>query len=112
MYKKKIDLKELISDNCLTEMVDGDVYQITHYGQDVKVMMTQEYYFCLMARLEKAEGTTRLVKYDPAKLMSDFESLRLSDRDFKKVEDEIANPAFPNDRMTQVFKKSQNQNKK
>ena len=75
MYKKKIDLKELISDNCLTDMVDGDVYQITHQSQDVKVIMTQEYYFCLMARLEKAEGTTRLVKCDPAKLMTEFQFL-------------------------------------
>jgi uncharacterized protein (DUF1778 family) len=84
-------------------MVDGDVYQIIQKGQDVKVMMTQEHYFQLMARLEKAEGTTQVLKYDPEKLMSDFENLRLSDRDFKKVVDEIENPSLPNDRMKKSF---------
>lgn len=113
MYKKRLDIKVLLSENdSLTNMKDGDVYQITHQSQDVKVMMTQEYYFQLMARLEKAEGSTHVLKYDPAKLMTDFENLRLSDRDFKKVENEIENPSVPSDRMKQTFKNTQNQNKK
>ena len=69
-------------------------------------MMTQEYYFQLMARLEKSEGIAKTSKYDPEQLMSDFEKLRLSERDFKKVEDEIKNPSVPNDRMKQAFKNS------
>lgn len=57
MFKKTINFSELKSDPSLvSEMADGEVFQIFHRGQDVKVMMTQEYFFELMARLEKAEG--------------------------------------------------------
>lgn len=92
MYKKKIDLKDIKLDNSLiSDLLDGDVYQITQKGHNVKVIMTQEYFFQLMARLEKIEGITQALKYDPEKLMSNFEKLLTSDRDFKKVEDEIEN---------------------
>lgn len=74
MYKKKLDLRELISENnLLMDMKDGDVYQLTQQGHDVKVMMTQEYYFQLLAKLEKFEGTKKVVKYDPTELMTNFE---------------------------------------
>jgi hypothetical protein len=74
IFKRTININELINDAVVSEMVDGDVYQIIHKGQDVKVMMTQEYYFQLMSRLEKSEGTTDVVKYDPEQLMSDFQN--------------------------------------
>lgn len=75
MFKKTINFSELKSDPTLiSEMADGEVFQIFHRGQDVKVMMTQEYFFELMARLEKAEGIAKTTKYNPEKLMSDFES--------------------------------------
>ncbi|MGB0452476.1 MAG: hypothetical protein ACPGJV_02080 [Bacteriovoracaceae bacterium] len=37
-------------------------------------MMTQEYFFSLMARLEKAEGSSRRTSYSPEKMMEDFSS--------------------------------------
>lgn len=55
-------------------MEDGQIFQIFHRGQDVKVMMTQEYFFSLMARLEKAEGSSRRTSYSPEKMMEDFSS--------------------------------------
>jgi hypothetical protein len=75
MFKKTINFSELKSDPTLiSKMADGEVFQIFHRGQDVKVMMTQEYFFELMARLEKAEGVAKIFKYEPEKLMSEFES--------------------------------------
>lgn len=75
MFKKTLNFSELKSDpNTLAEMKDGDVYQVFHPGQDVKVMMTQEYFFNLMARLEKAEGVAKRTTYNPEKLMADFDS--------------------------------------
>ncbi len=74
IYKKTVNWDEInIGKNLFSEIEDGDVYQIIQKGQDVKVMMTQEYYFHLMAKLEKADGSTRVTKYDPEQLMSDFE---------------------------------------
>jgi hypothetical protein len=75
MFKKTINFSELKSDpSSVSEMADGEVFQIFHRGQDVKVMMTQEYFFELMARLEKAEGTAKTSKYNAEELMSEFES--------------------------------------
>ena len=74
MYKKTVNWDEVnIGKNLLSEIEDGDVYQIIQKGQDVKVMMTQEYYFQLMAKLEKADGSTKVTIYDPETLMTDFE---------------------------------------
>ncbi len=75
MFKKTLNFSELKSDpNAVSEMKDGDVFQVFHRGHDVKVMMTQEYFFNLMARLEKAEGIVKRTDYNPEKLMADFES--------------------------------------
>ena len=75
MFKKTINFSELKSDPSLvSEMADGEVFQIFHRGQDVKVMMTQEYFFELKARLEKAEGIAKTSKYNSEQLMSDFET--------------------------------------
>lgn len=75
MFKKTINFSELKSDPAsVSEMADGEVFQIFHRGQDVKVMMTQEYFFELMARLDKAEGIAKTSKYNPEQLMSEFEN--------------------------------------
>lgn len=75
MFKKTINFSELKSDtNLVSELKDGDVYQIFHRGQEVKIMMTQEHFFNLMARLEKAEGIAKKTSYNPEKLIADFES--------------------------------------
>ncbi len=75
MFTKTLNFSGLKSDpTSVSEMKDGDVFQIFHRGQDVKVMMTQEYFFNLMARLEKAEETVQRVAYDPEQLMEDFDS--------------------------------------
>ena len=75
MFKKTLNFSELKSDpNSIAEMKDGEVFQIFHRGQDVKVMMTQEYFFKLMARLEKVEGPVNRTSYNPEKLMADFDS--------------------------------------
>lgn len=73
MFKKTINFSDLKKDPSLvSEMEDGQVFQVFHRGQDVKVMMTQEYFFNLMARLEKAEGSGKRTNYDPDKMMEDF----------------------------------------
>ncbi|MBI2519776.1 MAG: hypothetical protein HYV97_05145 [Bdellovibrio sp.] len=75
MFKRTLNFSDLKSDpNLISEMKDGDVFQVFHRGQDVKVMMTQEYFFTLMARLEKSEGIAKRTSYNPEKLMADFES--------------------------------------
>lgn len=82
MFKKTLNYSELKSDSSiLTEMKDGDVYQVFHRGQDVKVMMTQEHFFNLMARLDKAEGLDTRVKHDPEEIMNMF------DQKMKKLDD-------------------------
>ncbi len=75
MFKKTLNFSELKSDpTSISEMQDGEVFQVFHRGQDVKVMMTQEYFFTLMSRLEKAEGTVKRADYNPDQLMADFDS--------------------------------------
>lgn len=75
MFNKTLNFSDLKSDPSLvSEMNETDVYQIFHRGHDVKVMMTQEHYFTLMARLEKAEGVVNRTSFNPEKLMADFES--------------------------------------
>ncbi len=75
MFKKTLNFSDLKSDpTSVSEINDGEVFQIFHRGHDVKVMMTQEYFFNLMARLEKAEGVVKTTKYNSEKLMSDFEN--------------------------------------
>lgn len=54
-------------------MIDGDVIQITNGGDTFKVLMAQEYYFKLIARLEKAEGEINRTNYDPDIVMNNFE---------------------------------------
>ncbi len=56
-----------------TELKDGEVVQIFYRGSDVKVMMTQETYFNLLSRLEKAEDTKSRTNYTPEKLVAAFE---------------------------------------
>jgi hypothetical protein len=74
MYKKTVNLDENnLGQDLFSEIEDGEVYQIIQKGKDVKVLMTQEYYFQLMAKLEKADGSTRVTTYDSEQLMSDFE---------------------------------------
>jgi hypothetical protein len=91
MFKKTLNFSELKSDpNSISEMKDGDVFQVFHRGQDVKVVMTQEYFFTLMARLEKAEGVAKRTTYNPEKFMADFDNKveKLSDL-IGKVEGKI-----------------------
>lgn len=89
MFKKTLNFSMLKSDpSSVSEMKDGEVFQIFHRGQDVKVMMTQEYFFNLMARLEKAEETVKRVNYDPDQLMEDFdEKMKKLDDIIGKIED-------------------------
>jgi hypothetical protein len=75
MFKKTLNFSELKSDpNSINEIKDGDVFQVFHRGQDVKVIMTQEHFFNLMARLEKAEGVAQRTAYNPEKLMAEFDN--------------------------------------
>jgi hypothetical protein len=75
MFKKTLNFSELKSDpNSINEMKDSDVFQVFHRGQDVKVIMTQEHFLNLMARLEKAEGAGQRTAYNPKKLMAEFDN--------------------------------------
>lgn len=75
MFKKTITFSELNNGgtSVAAELKDGEVLQIFHRGSEVKVMMTQEHYFTLLARLEKAENAGKRTSYDPEKLMKSFE---------------------------------------
>jgi hypothetical protein len=74
MFTKKIRF-DYLKDNpkIVSDMNDGDVIQITNGGDTFKVMMTQEYHFKLIARLEKAEKASKRTNYDPDILMNKFE---------------------------------------
>ncbi|QDK42703.1 hypothetical protein DOM21_14840 [Bacteriovorax stolpii] len=75
MFKKTLNFSDLKSDpTSVSEMKTGEVFQIFHRAHEVKVMMTQEHFFNLMSRLERAEGTTKTTNYNPEKFMADFES--------------------------------------
>ena len=74
MYKKTLNFDDInVGKNLFSEIEDGDVYQVIQKGHEVKVVMTQEYYFQLMAKLEKSDTSTKHTKYDPETLMTDFE---------------------------------------
>lgn len=83
MFKKTITFSELNNGgtSAATDLKNDEVLQIFHRGSEVKVMMTQDYYFSLLARLEKAEGSQKRTSYDPEKLMKDF------DKKMKKLDD-------------------------
>jgi hypothetical protein len=75
MFKKTLNFSALKSDpSILSEMKDGDVFQIVHRGSEIKVVMTQEYFFRLMEKVEKAEGVEKVTPYNANKLMKEFES--------------------------------------
>ena len=74
MFKKTLNFSELKNDpTAVSEMKDSEVIQILHRGSEVKVMMTQEHYFQLLARLEKTEGTSKTTAFNAEKLISDFD---------------------------------------
>ena len=74
MFKRILSFEDLKNGtDSFSEIKDGDVFQIFHRGHDVKVVMTQEYFFNLVARLENAESATGRTTYNPEKLMTEFE---------------------------------------
>ena len=82
MFKKTLNFSELKTDPSVAEMKDGEVLQVFHRGHEVKVIMTQEYFFTLMSRLEKAEGVSKLTAHDSEKLLSEVNNKVSEIRDF------------------------------
>ena len=58
MFKKTLNFSDLKSDpSAVAELKNDEVVQVFHRGHEVKVMMTQDHFFNLMARLEKFENS-------------------------------------------------------
>lgn len=75
MFKKTLNFSDLKSDpSSIAEMKNEDVIQVFHRGHEVKVIMTQDHFFNLMARLEKFESASKTSKYDVEDLLSEFDS--------------------------------------
>jgi hypothetical protein len=61
MFKKTLNFSDLKSDpSAVAELKNDEVVQVFHRGHEVKVMMTQDHFFNLMARLEKFENSENI----------------------------------------------------
>ena len=75
MFKKTLNYSDLKSDpSVVSELKNDEVVQVFHRGHEVKVIMTQDHFFNLMARLEKFENSGRTSKYDADELLAKFDS--------------------------------------
>lgn len=75
MFKKTLNFSDLKSDpSAVAELKNSEVVQIFHRGHEVKVMMTQDHFFNLMARLEKFENSDKSSKYDVEDLLAEFDN--------------------------------------
>ena len=75
MFKKTLNFSDLKSDpSSIAELKNDEVVQVFHRGHDVKVVMTQDHFFNLMARLEKLENSEKRSKYDVDDLLAEFDN--------------------------------------
>ena len=75
MFKKTISFSDLQSDpSAISDLKNDEVIQVFQSGKDVKVIMTQDHYFNLMARLEKYENSGKTTKYDGEGLLEEFDN--------------------------------------
>lgn len=75
MFKKTLNFSDLKTDSTVVaELKNGEVVQVFHRGHEVKVMMTQDHFFNLMARLEKFENSGKTSKYDVDDLLAEFDN--------------------------------------
>jgi hypothetical protein len=75
MFKKTLNFSDLKSDpSAVAELKNDEVVQVFHRGHEVKVMMTQDHFFNLMARLEKFENSGKTSKYDVDDLLAEFDN--------------------------------------
>lgn len=75
MFKKTLNLSDLKSDpSAVGELKNDEVVQVFHRGHEVKVMMTQDHFFNLMARLEKFENSGKTSRYDVEDLLAEFDN--------------------------------------
>ena len=60
MFTKTLKFSDIKSSpETFSEMNDSDVFQIIHRGSEVKVLITQEHYFGLMAKIEQLKGNSK-----------------------------------------------------
>ncbi len=75
MFKKTVNFSDLKSDpSSIAELKNDEVVQVFHRGHEVKVVMTQDHFFNLMARLEKFENSGKSSKYDVDDLLAEFDN--------------------------------------
>jgi hypothetical protein len=75
MFKKTVNFSDLKTDpSAIAELKNGEVVQVFHRGHEVKVIMTQDHFFNLMARLEKFENSGKTSKYDVEELIAEFDN--------------------------------------
>lgn len=75
MFKKTINFSDLKSDpSSIADLKKDEIVQVFHRGHEVKVVMTQDHFFNLMARLEKIENSAKSTKYDVDDLLAEFDS--------------------------------------
>jgi len=75
MFKKTLNFSDLKSDpSAVAELKNDEVVQVFHRGHEVKVLMTQDHFFNLMARLEKFENSGKTSKYDVDDLLAEFDN--------------------------------------
>lgn len=75
MFKKTVNFSDLKSDpSAISDLKNEEVVQVFHRGHEVKVIMTQDHFFNLMARLEKFENAGKTSKYDVDELLAEFDN--------------------------------------
>lgn len=71
VFKKTLNFSELKSDpSAVADLKNDEVVQVFHRGHEVKVVMTQDHFFNLIAKLEGAGKTSR---YDVDELLTEFD---------------------------------------
>lgn len=74
MFKKTLNFSELKSDpSAVADLKNDEVVQVFHRGHEVKVVMTQDHFFNLLARIEKLEGAGQKSRYDVDELLTEFD---------------------------------------
>lgn len=75
MFKKTLNFSDLKSDpSAVADLNKDEVVQVFHRGHEVKVLMTQDHFFNLMARLEKFENSKVRSNYDVEGLLAEFDN--------------------------------------
>lgn len=84
MFKKTLNFSQLKTDvSEISDLKGSEVIQVLHRGHEIKVIMTQEYFFLLQARAEANETAPKRTSHNKELLKEKFQKSK------KALEDRI-----------------------